>query len=158
MNNIENWKIVFGKTNERKKDQEFILRFISFLYMRDQYVKPLKEFMNLYMARNRYLKMESGEEIIKIFSKTISFVADILGKKAFRPISAINASVFDSMMVGIAERLLKGNINEKELFRNAYHDLLKNEDYLKATTDATSDNLVVEKRINYTVNAFKNIG
>ncbi len=157
LNKNTEWRTIFGKENERKKDQEFILRFFAFLFMRDGYVKPLKEFMNLYMARNRNFELQAKDELTEIFSRTVSFVAQSLGKKAFRPISAMNASIFDSVMVGIANRLEKGAIIDQQEFINKYSDLLSIDDYIKSTTDATSDLPVVDKRIKYAIKQFQDL-
>lgn len=157
LNKDTNWRIIYGKMNDRRKDQEFILRFLALFYMRDSYVKPLKEFMNLYMARNRRLILQSKQEIIDIFSNTCKVVADLLGRRAFRPISAMNASVFDSMMVGIAVRLSINSDIDKDKFNEVYKELLDDEDYLKSTSDATSDETVVSYRIDRCIDAFKRV-
>ncbi len=68
----------------------------------------------------------------------------------------MNASIYDSVMVGIAEMYTKINrFPDTQTFLEAYYNLLQNEDYLLSTTDATSDEPVVEKRMNLAIKAFK---
>jgi len=155
LNNISSWRSIYGNPSKRLKDQEFILRFFAMYYYRDNYQKPLKGFLNRYMAKNKDLKLQSEEELTEIFQQTVGFVNDVLGKKAFRPFRAINASIFDSVMVGIAEMYTrKTKFPDKRAFLKAYEKLLSNNDYIPATTDGTSDEPIVEKRMRLAINAF----
>lgn len=155
LNQNKSWRELYGENSSRLKDQEFILRFFAFYFYRKNYKKPLKGFLNTYMAQNRDLKINNKDELISIFSKTTDFIFKSLGKKAFRPIRAINASVFDSIMVGVATMLENdpGKWNS-ELFEEKYSQLLANPEYIRATNDATSDESIVDKRMNLALNAF----
>lgn len=158
LNEYPAWREIYGIRSKRLKDQEFILRFFAMFLFREEYEKPLKGFLNRYMAKNRYLKYNDEEQLTYIFKKTVDFAEKYLGKLAFRPVRAINASVFDSMMVGIAEMLSGTNKKpNKQIFLDAYNNLLNNKEYLLATTDATSDKPVVEKRMKLAINAFQNL-
>ena len=152
------WREIYGNRSTRLKDQEFILRFFAMFFFRDEYEKPLKGFLNIYMAKNRNLQLNTEEQLIGIFTKTVDYVANTLGKKAFRPVRAMNASVFDSMMVGIATMLSeKEKHPKKEVFMSAYESLLKSKDYSSATTDGTSDEPVVAKRMSLAIEVFSNL-
>lgn len=142
------WRNIYGNKNNRLKDQEFILRFFAMYLYRDNYTKPLKGFLNAFMAENRDLQLHKKDELVEIFEKTVLFVNETLGKQAFRPIRALNASVFDSGMVAIATMIYsnKGTI-DKDRFLKKYNKLLKNQKYLDATTDGTSDETVVANRM-----------
>ncbi|MGD2086649.1 MAG: DUF262 domain-containing protein [Candidatus Aminicenantes bacterium] len=157
LNDNSEWRNIYGKVNNRKKDQEFILRFFSFYFFRQNYEKPLKGFMNTYMAKNRNLKLQGKNELVAVFEKTVRFLSETLGKKAFRPKTAINASIFDSVMVGVAERLKCGDIKDKDSFKKVYFSLLDNPDFQLYTSGGTSDPPVVEKRMELTIETFKNI-
>jgi len=158
LNNNSAWRNVYGNISPRLKDQEFILRFFAMYLYRDQYRKPLKGFLNSYMGRNRNFNLHSEEFLRKIFIDTISFVDESLGKRAFRPIRGLNASVYDSMMVGITQMLhQRENPPDKEDFLQAYEKLLSNEEYLESTNDATSDERVVHKRLSLAIDTFKQI-
>ncbi len=147
LSKYEKWSTIFGKPGNRLKDHEFILRFLALLLYRDKYKKPLKEFLNVYMGKNKDLKLHSKEVLTKAFKTTVDFVAETLAEKAFRPISAINASIYDSVMVTISERLTKSPITDRSGFRAAYQSLIKDEGYLDATARGTSDEQTVKRRI-----------
>jgi uncharacterized protein with ParB-like and HNH nuclease domain len=103
LNELPAWRNIYGVKSKRLKDQEFILRFFAMYLDRAKYKKPLKSFLNKYMAKNRDLNIHSEKTLTEIFIRTVDYTNRVLGKKAFRPIRAINASVFDSIMVAIAE-------------------------------------------------------
>lgn len=109
------------------------------------------------MGKNRHLKVLSKEEILKSFTTTVDFISETIGNKAFRPKGIINASIFDSVMVGIWERLKKGEIKNKSGFVTLYENLLSNEEYTIATTEGTSDEPVVAKRLTMAIKQFEKI-
>jgi len=158
LNQYPKWRNVYGFQSPRLKDQEFILRFFAMFFYRDNYQKPLKGFLNKYMANNRDLKIHNEAELTEIFHKTIAYVDEVLGKKAFRPSRGINASIYDSVMVGIAETYtIKSKFPNKTSFLDAYNALLNNEEYNKVTAEGTSDEPIVQKRMNLAIEAFSNI-
>lgn len=155
LNEYDQWREIYGNKSNRLKDQEFILRFFAMKFYRNKYKKPLKGFLNLYMAKNRNLTINTSEQLSESFTTTIDYILQVLGKKAFRPSNIINASVYDSIMVGVSHMLenRKPIMKEDEFLYN-YEKLLNNNDYIDATNDATSDNPVVEKRMNMAIKAF----
>ena len=158
LNETPKWREIYGKKSDRMKDQEFILRFFAMYLYKDNYKKPLKGFLNTYMANNRELQLHNSDQLTELFNSTVEYVATALGKRAFRPIRAINASVFDSVMVGVAEMInRKEKLPSTEDFLNAYEELLANKEYMIATTDATSDEPVVASRMNLAIEKFLNI-
>lgn len=154
-NDYPAWREVYGNKSIRLKDQEFILRFFAMYLDRDNYEKPLKGFLNVYMAKNQNLELHSDSSLTKIFEQTVTYVCDSLGNDAFRPKRAINASVFDSCMVGIATMLLDCESEvSKVRFKAKYRKLLENEDYIVATAEGTSDPSVVTSRMKLAIKAF----
>lgn len=157
MNSYARWREMFGPPSSRLKDQEFILRFFALLNSRDKYFKPMKEFLNRFTARHRNPESDLIREWEKIFVHTIGVAWEGLGRGAFRPTGAINAAVFDSVMVGLATRLSTGPLQSMEQFREAYGRLLKDADYMEAVSRATSDEASVETRMGRAVSAFEHV-
>lgn len=158
LNKDVNWREIYGNLSKRMKDQEFILRFFAFYLYSDHYGKPLKGFLNIYMSKNRQLNLHNKELLSELFHSTINYISEVLGKKAFRPKRAINASIFDSIMVGVAEMLkTKNELPSRETFLTAYNNLLNNSEYIVSTTDGTSDESVVKKRMDLAKTTFLNI-
>jgi len=156
LKDLPNWRTVFGNENERLKEQELILRFFAFYYERLSYEKPLKGFLNKFMSKNRNFERYSKKELTELFSATISCFANIFGSKAFRLGRVFNAAVFDSMMIGLAERLKKGKVDESKL-ETAYQELLADSSYVTYIKGGTSDEKNVEDRFGIAIKAFTKV-
>lgn len=151
----EDWRTVFGKENERLKEQELILRFFSLYAFKDSYTKPLKGFLNRFMSLNRNLDLISKTDLETIFANTIRPFAEVLGKTAFRLGGPLNAAVFDSAMIGLSERIKSSPISNDE-FEEKYRALLDNPEYIENVRGATSDETIVNNRIRIAIEMFAN--
>lgn len=156
-NDIEDWRKLFGKRSTRLKDMELILRFFAFLYYADQYRSPMKDFLNRYMAKNRNLKQQSGKALIDIFKKTTTTLVTHVGADALRPVRALNAAVADSVMVGLAKRLVRGPITSGNGTKKEYEKLLNSQKYIDATVTGTSQEGNVSERIRLATEAFAKV-
>lgn len=144
LNQNNDWRSFFGPPHKRSKDQELILRFFALHFNRNNYERPIKNFLNEYMKNNRFIDGHNEAEHVILFENTIERVISALGTKAFRPRSALNVAVYDSMMVAIASRPRASN----DAIKIAYQKLLMDEEYLKTVNDSTSDADSVSGRIN----------
>jgi hypothetical protein len=161
LNNVDPWRDVFGAVDVRMRDQELILRFLSFYYYGDQYETPMKGFLNRYMNHNRQLDRQSEEEITATFTQTISAVYRSVGADAFRlhphRAHALNAAVFDSVMVGLARRLNDGPIHDYEALSDLYERLLADDDYQSSCSRATATPSKVRRRLSLATHAFADL-
>lgn len=157
LNNYPAWREIFGQVSKRLKDQELILRFFALNFDLDNYKRPMKEFLNEYMGKNKELKLQGRNELEKGFYSVIDLISGSLGKKAFRLEGPINAAVFDAVMVGLLRRLSRGPIKEIDRFLRAYDELLKNPDFYDACKTATSDLSNVYVRIELSTNYFMDL-
>ena len=152
------WRKLYGKVSNRMKDQELILRFLAMYFDRKNYQSPLKQFLNKYMGSNRNLTRQSEGEIRSVFENTVETVHNHLGPNAFKPSKGrFTAAVFDSVAVGIADRLEQGAIlNDKEL-KAAYDALMENEDYRQTTFGGTAQTRIVNQRLTLAIEAFSDV-
>lgn len=157
LNKNIHFRNVYGKPNSRLKDQELILRFISLYYEHDSYEKPLKGFLNRVMGDNRHHQKYAKDEIVNVFNNTIKLIDDNLGKSAFRVGRGINTALYDSVMVGVAKRLKKGDINDLGQFLDAYSRFTENEEITNLIKGGTSDEKNVERRIELAVEHFDSV-
>ncbi|MBK8564985.1 MAG: DUF262 domain-containing protein [Saprospiraceae bacterium] len=144
LNDYPSWRELFGKKNNRLKDQEMILRFFAMYESLNSYSKPLKEFLNKYNLKHKNPSQEKIEELSKIFKATTDIVLNKFGKSAFRPDRVFNAATFEVLMVGIAKRIDK-KIDYETMLENI-GSLYKDQGFTDAVTRATSDEKVVEER------------
>ena len=155
LNDDQNWRILFGKKSSRLKDIELILRFLGLYFHSGSYKKPMKAFLNRYMAANRNLTKQPENIIRPIFEDTVSTICSGIGPRVFRPFGgAINAAVLESVMYGVASRLSLGAIKEPASLEFAYKELLKLEKYIRAVTSSTADEESVSNRLSESKAAF----
>lgn len=161
LNNNSAWRSIYGKNdkNIRMRDEELILRFLALYFKGNEYKRPLKEFLNKFMGKNRHLKYYSGEKIRDVFETTINKIYQCIGTRAFKPKRTLNASVFDAIMIGVARRLEKSDINDCEQLKLQYTNLLEDPSFLEVTvkTARTSEEENVKERIEKAINAFAEI-
>ena len=157
LNASTSWRSIFGNYHSRMRDQELILRFLGLYYCSADYKRPMDDFLNKYMGWNKELKHQNYEQVKCVFTKTIDTVFSSLGNGAFRPKAFFNAAVFDSVMVGLARRLEKGEINNRRILTERYDALLKDEKFIIATEESTSNEDRVKERIGKTTEAFADV-
>lgn len=160
LNKYTPWRNVYGKPNNRLKDIELILRFFALYFNFTRYQRPMKEFLNDYMGKNRALKINSKEELITIFTSAIDVISASLSNSAFRPERALNAAVYDAVMVGLAKRIRtigKGGIQDYNEFKKKYLELLSNDKFIFAYKTATSDEENIKNRLELATEAFKDL-
>jgi uncharacterized protein with ParB-like and HNH nuclease domain len=148
----EYWRhIVASPHNERLKEEELILRFISLYAKHDAYEKPMKEFLNKQMNNNREFQNISKESIENLFGRTMKLIALSIGNKAFRLKRGIHSAVFDSIAVACAREYdfeIDDNDNETiSDFKIRYESLLKDKEYLALMSSGTSDEQNVKRRL-----------
>lgn len=157
LNEAPAWRAIFGAPSKNLKDHELILRFIALMFSPSEYASPMKDFLTGYARRNQNLEHESAELIERTFVGAIETIAEALGDKPFRISKALNAAIFDSVMVGIARRLMaKAPVDLADL-ASAYHALLKDDDYQYAVGKATARDDQVKNRLNLATKAFKDV-
>jgi Protein of unknown function DUF262 len=157
LNENASWREIYGKRSERLKDQELILRFFALLFYASKYERPMKGFLNKYMATNRECKRQSAKTLKAAFEDSITLVHEALGSRAFRIVAALNAAVMDSVMTGLSHRLSNGPVKSHKAVRTAYQGLLADEDYLGAVQRATADEESVRARLSLARDAFAKV-
>lgn len=157
LNDYDAWRQIYGKKNNRLKDQELILRFLALYFDLERYEKPMEEFLNKFAKKHRLSGKKFLTEATKAFTGTIDVVLQNLGRSAFRPERALNAAVFDSVMVGLAYRIGRGPIENPDRVAEAYARLFEDKEYLTAIFQATSNVGSVETRIKKAIEAFANL-
>lgn len=157
LNAEPHWRSIFGKENERLKDQELIIRFLALYFDSDHYEKPMEEFLNRFCQRYQKGPNEFLEKCRKLFIDTITVANGYLGAGAFRPVRAINAAVFDALTVGLARRLSRGPIRDHASLLNAVKGLFSDQEFIAATSQSTADETNVATRIRLATEAFDQV-
>jgi hypothetical protein len=157
LNDFTQWRKIFGRKHRRLKDQELILRFLALFFQRQDYKRPMSEFLNKFTGRNKNPNSDFLGLCRFIFQGTIDLAYKALGEKAFRPERALNAAVFDSVMVGLAELVRKNKRVESTKIAAAYQRLLTDRDYLETVSRSTADESFVSSRLDKAIISFASI-
>ena len=153
LKNNENWRNLFRKENPRMKEQEMILRFFALYSHYEEYKKGLKKLLNDFMSHNRYCQLHDKNTLSKMFNNTINIIVQSIGREAFRKGNAVNAAVFDSMMIGVAKRLAHSSMSNEEC-KAKYEQLMQDDEYIDFTSGATADEKKVKGRIQKAIDTF----
>jgi hypothetical protein len=154
LNDNADWRLLYGRKSPRLKDVELILRFFALFYYSASYRRPMKEFLNRYMSANRACSKQSAEQLMTLFTRTVSTIATGIGPRAFRPRSALNAAVLDAVMVGVATRLETAVGIDKVELQGCYQALISLTDFKSATERSTADEESVRQRLKLAREAF----
>jgi len=143
LNSHNTWREIFGtvQPDPRMRDIELILRFFALAADSGSYTKPMKEFLNTFMARHRW---DSDAETYRTtFMGTVKRIVHSLGSKPFHiRRRGINAAVFDCVMVAFSQ-----SAPIPEDIRERFQTLLKNPSFVEATTAGTTDVDTLKRRI-----------
>ena len=142
LNNNPVWRLIFGRPepDTRMRDVELIVRFYALLEALDQYSKPMKKFLNDYMAKHQ---SETADQPYRAkFVETVERVKGALGPQPFHVRRGINAAVFDSVMIAFARsEAIPSDIKSR------WTGLLLNPSFDDATRSSTTDVDTVKRRI-----------
>ena len=157
LNENKSWRNIFGKKNTRAKDEELIVRFLALYENGATYSRPMNKFLDNFAEKMN----KADESVLKnlglVFLATIDIVEKALGVRAFRLIRALNAAVFDAVMVGLANRIFLGEPLDVTLVTSAYYGLLENQSFVAACERATADEENVQTRRRLATEAFARV-
>lgn len=158
LNVNKNWRSLFGKVSARMRDQELILRFLALYFDGKHYTKPMKEFLNRFMAKHRTLSnVGIAAEFERVFSETVESILMNLGANAFRRTRSVNAALCDSVMVGMARRLMAGPVVDPTQFAIKFSELLSSPTFQVYILSGTTDEFALRGRINEATQLFSTV-
>lgn len=141
------WRQLYLSQNGRRKDEEIILRFLALLDRAEQYEHPMQKFLNRFMAENQDPTDSRRDDFRQVFEKTVREVAEVLGASALRPEKNLNVAVTDATLVGLAHRLDRGPVVDKEQLKAAHQRLLSALEHEELYRTGTTTKEKLERRI-----------
>ena len=136
--------------DKSQKDVELILRLFSMFESWEKFQRPMLQFLNRTMKRNKDFNTPKATRFKLAFSEAADKVAKNI-EKPFPPRRVVNSAVLEAVMIAIMEE----NISEDELSRN-YEALISNEHFSEVTTVSTSNESSVNSRIILAKDILKN--
>ena len=157
LNTNADWRSIYGPKSVRLKDEELVLRFLTFKERSIAYTRPLRDFLNNFMEDNAGIDEATASRFSYMFSVTVKTIWNAIGKPAFRPERTLNTAVFDSVMVGVSRRLEYGPIKDLPGLKIAYEKLLLDTNFQEAYIRSTADEEKVRNRIELATAAFSKL-
>lgn len=144
LNRDENWRKILGKKtfDKHQKDIELILRIFALSKSWQDYEKPMKEFLNKAMEKEKPGNSIRFREFELNFPKVTKIIIDKLGEKPFHVRGPLNSAVLDSVFCIFLDNIDKLPRDTNPRFVN----LIKEESYKETTFLSTSDASVLTKR------------
>jgi hypothetical protein len=145
LNEDKNWRKILGKPDPDKyqKDVELVLRLFSLFQNWKNYEKPMKDYLNNFMNKQKNFSSSQAKKFTKAFPEACAYVVEELGPKPFSTRGPLNTSILDAVMCVILENI---NRDIKNL-PGRYKTLLENDDFESKIRGATTDTAAVRDRI-----------
>src|SRR5438045_2293474 len=151
LNQFDVWRQIFGPIHRRSKDEELILRFFAFVFDYENYVSPMKLFLNKFMGKNRNLGLVGAGEAAALFQDTLTTIYDAEGDRAFRITRSLNAAIFDSFMTAVAIN----KVRDPKVVSKAYAKLMDSDAYIEFVSKATANEKNVAGRFSLAIEAVR---
>lgn len=151
LNGDENWRkiIVKPKIDKRLRDVELVLRCLSLHESWKEYDKPMKGFLNGFMAKVKGMEDDERDtklnELRETFKVTCEIIVNQLPEKPFHLRGRINYAAMDSIFNAVAELGDNGNLDP------GYKSLLEDAEFLESATINTSDGKTLYLRFQRTL-------
>ncbi len=144
LNSDKNWRKIIGKPHfdKHQKDVELLLRVFSLCGSWNKYEKPMKEFLNISMEKNKNGNTDKVNNFVNNFKIATKIIAEKLGAKPFHVRGPLNTSALDSVFCTIIENISK----VPDDLGSRYKLLLANTDFKNSTFYGTSDSSVLKTR------------
>jgi len=147
--NIEpHWRELYGSVSSRLRDQELILRIVALYISPGTYRRPLKKFLNDFMARHRALDTLPVDTVEERLIGAATLIMEGPGPSALRLGGGqVNAALTEAIFVGLARRLDSDTVPSPEQIQPALDRMHEDESFSTAISRATADEENVRTRL-----------
>ncbi len=143
LNKNKDWRAILGKKHldKHQKDVELLLRVCALSNNVGDYEKPMKAFLNRWMAGNRNADSNWMHLFKDRFEKVTQIIISELGEKPFHLRGPLNSSALDSVFsILLNVEKLPINLSER------WDQLCSNEQFIYYTSTSTQDTSVLRAR------------
>lgn len=154
LNKHESWRSIYGRVNDRMKDQELVVRYLAMMASHEFYEPPMREFLNRFVKRNRQATCPNLIRDISHFKQCTDLFLNSIQGRPFRRVTAINVALYESCMVGLTTKINRDGIPSESYVRNKYKELLGNEEFDILISQATGNKPSVLNRMKIAIDIF----
>lgn len=149
----KNFRAALGKSRDnRMRDEELVLRFLSLAADLPGYKPPLTQFLNEYMRTNR--RASPPQKLAELFSDTMGCIASIFEGRAFRGLkedkslaSNLNRALYDAVSISLAFANRRQAVEQREAIREGHVRLLASGEFVPLIGRATADRTRMHGRV-----------
>lgn len=148
LNRDEQWRLLYGNRSPRLRDQELVLRILAMYSNATNYSRPLKTFLNDFVANNREATGLNVEVLQARFGEASQLLAEGAGRQGLRRQGyQINAALAEAIFVGLMRRLDHGTSVDAVAVGEAVGRLGQNSSLATAVSRSTADEENVRIRL-----------
>jgi hypothetical protein len=152
------WRALYGKKSPRLRDQELVLRIVALADDASSYKRPLKTFLNGFVAEHRSLLGFDVDNVASRFDAAADLVNRAGGHAALRPGgSQINSALTEAIFVALIRRIRSGHRLTTRQVKTALGRLGRDKDLAAVTSRATADEESVRRRLEIATAAFEKV-
>jgi hypothetical protein len=157
LNHNPEWRSIYGEPSPRLRDQELVLRILALYCGADDYVRPLKRFLNQFVSENRNGDAKAVADASKLFLRAAKLINEGPGSAALRRRSRqINVAQTDAIFVGLMRALRKRKTFTPEQVTAAVEEIRSAVALDQAMTTGTSAEDAVAARLEAATQVFAN--
>ena len=149
LNSNEKWRILVGKEEEDDKfrDVEVLLRSFALLYDEKSYTGSMVQFLNRFSKAAQKFEKEEVEKCKQVFEDFLTVCEPIDPKEFLTKTGSFNVSLFDSVFVVIAKRIILSGVDSSKISSKAFDSLKNDATFRNAITHSTSHVDSVKSRL-----------
>lgn len=154
MNSSPDWRALYGKPQRRLRDQELILRIVALYLSPATYKRPLKKYLNDFVADHRELQNLPVDTLRHRIESAARLLRTGPGPTALRlGKGQVNAALTEAVFVGLMKRLDTG-APTAEGIEAALGAMLTSDGFISSVSRATADEESVRTRLSVSTHAF----
>lgn len=154
LNQLAEWRALYGGRSPRIRDQELILRIISLYVASGEYSRPLKIFLNKFGGKHRDDSDPAVQEAATLFQRAVDVLIEGPGPEALRKSSRqVNVAQTEAIFVGLMRRLSQREVDPADV-AEAVNSLRHDTAFDASTGRATADEEPVATRLRVATEAF----
>jgi hypothetical protein len=159
LNRYASWRSLYGSRSSRLRDQELVLRAIALFMNSENYKRPLKKFLNDFVADNRDARDPRLDQTRLLFQAAADKISESAGREAIRLRgSQVTAALAEVIIAALMDRLSNKSADpSSEAIADAIQSLKNNSDLTVAFTRSTADEEQLTKRLTAAREAFARV-
>lgn len=148
LNELPSWRQIYGPVSPRLRDQEVVLRVIALYTRANEYLPPLKKFLNTFMSDHRNLENLPGERIRQLFTEASAALEAAGVRDAVRRAGQrVNASLLEAVLVVYMRRVADESPLDEAALRAALVTIGQNPELQAASRSSTTSEENVRARL-----------